>query len=90
MNLVFDMWDATMSGERRHPQRAMKDLGITYAKAVPQSIAEQWWFFGCEGMPEDLPCYLRELTASSAEIWWSASGCAGSEMHKMEILKEGV
>ena len=48
--------------DQRHPQVIMKSLGITYEKAIPQSIADQWWFLGCtvpEGMV--LPSYLKPM-----------------------------
>ena len=44
-----------------HPQEAMKELGITYQHATPQSMGEQWWFWNCENIPEDLPPFLSEL-----------------------------
>lgn len=44
-----------------HPQKAMKELGITYSKAVPQSIADQWWFYDCENVPDKLPPFLIEM-----------------------------
>ena len=44
-----------------HPQTAMKLLGITYRKGVPQSIADQWWFLDCENVPDSLPDYLSEF-----------------------------
>jgi hypothetical protein len=39
----------------------MKKLGITYQLAVPQSIADQWWFWNCENIPDKLPKYITEL-----------------------------
>lgn len=44
-----------------HPQVVMKELGISYHHATPQSIAEQWWFWNCEGYPETLPQFLTVL-----------------------------
>ena len=32
-----------------------KDLGITYDKSVPQTIADQTWYFNCKNVPEELP-----------------------------------
>ena len=46
---------------RAHPQEVMKKLGITYRYAVPQSMADQWWFFNCENVPDKLPDYMLEL-----------------------------
>lgn len=44
-----------------HPQKVMKELGITYQHATPQSLSDQWWFWNCENIPEDLPDYITEL-----------------------------
>lgn len=41
--------------DTRHAQAVMKELGITYKHAVPQSISDSWEFWGCENVPEDLP-----------------------------------
>lgn len=38
-----------------HAQQYMRDLGITYEIAVPQSICDQWWFFNCKNVPPKLP-----------------------------------
>lgn len=47
--------DCGYGGPLSHPQQYMRALGITYKLAVPQSIADQWWFFACENVPEKLP-----------------------------------
>ena len=44
-----------------HPQKAMKELGITYQHATPQSMGDQWWFWNCENVPENLPPFLSEM-----------------------------
>ena len=44
-----------------HAQTQMKRLGITYSKAVPQSIVDQWWFIDCEDVPDPLPEYLSKF-----------------------------
>ena len=50
-----------------HPQKAMKELGITYQHATPQSMGDQWWFWNCENIPEVLPSFLDELKADPME-----------------------
>lgn len=47
--------------EMRHPQLVMKELGINYQVATPQSMADQWWFWNCENVPNELPVFLEEL-----------------------------
>jgi len=42
-----------------HPVEIMKNLGITYQHATPQSLGDQWWFWNCENLPEKLPPYLE-------------------------------
>jgi hypothetical protein len=61
-HLRFDMmWFAFNNTEMKHPQEIMKELGITYQYATPQSIADQWWFWNCDNIPNPLPDYLAEL-----------------------------
>jgi hypothetical protein len=50
-----------------HPQKVMKELGITYALSQPHSFGDQWWFWGCEGVPEILPSYLSALNLDPQE-----------------------
>jgi hypothetical protein len=54
-DLVVDLYTAP-----KHAQTCMKELGITYQLAVPQSIGDCWWFFNCENVPDQLPEYLIE------------------------------
>lgn len=61
MHLRYKMTDAYYCGEQRHPQVVMKELGITYQHATPQSMGDQWWFWNCENVPEVLPQYLTDL-----------------------------
>lgn len=62
-HLGFDMIGAFGEGEKRHAQTVMKDLGITYMYAVPQSIGDMWQFWRCENIPADLPAYIYPLKA---------------------------
>jgi len=62
MHLRYDLIAATYSNESRHPQQVMRDLGITYQHATPQSMADQWWFWNCQNIPTaTLPDYITEL-----------------------------
>jgi hypothetical protein len=58
VNLHFCMYGAYDAGEQRHPQNVMRDLGITYLYAVPQSIADCWQFYCCQNVPAELPTFL--------------------------------
>lgn len=61
-HLRFDLlWALYREIEQEHPQRVMQELGITYQHATPQSIADQWWFWNCENIPEPLPPYLSVI-----------------------------
>lgn len=66
-HLRFDMLGAFNHGETRHAQDVMKSLKITYQHATPQSIADQWWFWNCENLPENLPPFLEELCVNPIE-----------------------
>lgn len=48
-------------GEHGHPKAVMKELGITYQHATPQSMGDQWWFWNCENLPDELPEYISPL-----------------------------
>lgn len=56
--LRFCMYSAYDAGVHSHPQTVLKNLGITYEYAVPQSIADQWWFYLPNNLPRELPEYL--------------------------------
>lgn len=56
-HLRYDLYTAPQG----HPQTVMKNLGVRYLHATPQSIADQWWFWCCEGVPSPLPPYLSDL-----------------------------
>lgn len=50
-----------------HPQKAMVELGITYQYATPQSMGDQWWFWNCENLPDNLPPFLTVLELDPME-----------------------
>jgi len=50
-----------------HPQRMMIRLGITYQHATPQSMGDQWWFWNCENVPEELPEHISKLNSDPME-----------------------
>ena len=54
VDISFDIYESTL-----HPQKVLKDLGVTYQKAVPHSIADCWWFSGVENLPDNLPDDLK-------------------------------
>lgn len=73
-HLRFCMYTATSCDEKNHPQEVMKRLGITYQQATPQSISDQWWFWNCENIPEELPEYLEAKDWNPMEmIGWGLS-----------------
>jgi hypothetical protein len=62
-HLRYDMMTASLDCEEsRHAQVVMRELGVTYRLAVPQSMADQWWFFDCKNIPEPLPKFLSDST----------------------------
>ena len=74
-HLRFDvLWSLYNNVKQDHPQKVMKELGITYQHATPQSIADQWWFWNCENVPEQLPPYLKVMDLNPMEqIGWGLS-----------------
>lgn len=75
MHLKFETMSACMEcNETRHPQVVMRELGITYQHATPQSMGDQWWFWNCKGMPADLPKFLTLLEVDPHKcIGWGLS-----------------
>lgn len=60
-DLRYDYMAAYDLGIDSHAQVQMGALGITYGKAVPQTMGDQWWFFNCSPIPDPLPAYLSVL-----------------------------
>lgn len=75
MHLRFLMLTAGIDcNENRHPQVVMRELGITYQHATPQSMGDQWWFWNCKGAPAELPKYLTPLDLDPHKcIGWGLS-----------------
>lgn len=68
-HLRFDMRGCYEAGNNKHPQQVMRDLGITYGNAVPQTIGDQWWFIDCNYASEMvLPAYISPMTLSPEEM----------------------
>jgi len=68
MHLRFDYMTAQMDfNETRHAQQFMKDVGITYQHSTPQTLSEQWWFWNCENIPDNLPEFITELELDPME-----------------------
>jgi hypothetical protein len=61
MNAQFDC------GDKRHAQAVMRDLGITYRYAVPQSLGDQWWFLDCQNVPAELPAFITPMVGFDAQ-----------------------
>jgi hypothetical protein len=61
---MYGAWDAKVD---EHPEDVVAELGIRWQKAVPQSIADQWWFFNCENVPDQMPPFITELGLKPSE-----------------------
>ena len=80
-HLRFDYMTASMDcNENRHAQEVMKELGITYQHSTPQSMGDQWWFWNCDNIPDELPEYLTELSLHPME-------CIGYGLSKEDANK---
>lgn len=58
-HLRYDLVGAAYAGESRNPQEVMRELGITFERAIPQSMGDQWWLFNCEH--GELPVFITEM-----------------------------
>jgi hypothetical protein len=52
----------------------MRNLGITYKKAIPQSLGDQWWFLDCESVPKNLPSTFSIINQSAIDEWLGCNG----------------
>ena len=69
MHLRMNLW-----GVSKHAQAVMRDLGITYQVATPQSLGDQWWFWNCKNVPDQLPSFLSVLDVKPHDaIGWGLS-----------------
>lgn len=64
-----------LNSTTKHPQQLMCDIGINYKLAVPQSMGDCWWFFGCENVPDALPVWLsvRDFGDLNELVGWGLS-----------------
>lgn len=46
---------------KMHPAQAMEELGIKYTHSTPQTMGDQWWFWNCSNVPDELPLFLSEI-----------------------------
>lgn len=75
MHLRLDIYYAT-----KHAQVRMRELGITYQHATPQSLGDQWWFWNCENVPVELPDDITVLGLDPME-------CIGYGLSKEDAEK---
>lgn len=62
MHLRYCLMSAGIDcGITKHPQVVMKELGIICQHSTPQSMADQWWFWNCENIPDEMPKFLTPL-----------------------------
>jgi hypothetical protein len=53
---------------RIHPQELLRQMGITYQYAVPQSITDSWEFWSPENVPDKLPPMMN-LSEADPGMW---------------------
>lgn len=73
--------------DKGHPCDAVRALGITWARGIPQSIADQWWFLDCKGVPDVLPPFLTDLGFGPQEC--VGHGLSQSDADAMMKAREG-
>ncbi len=86
-HIVFCAQAASEAGVNEHAQLVMRDLGVSWLMSTPQSIADQWWFWCCEGLPEPLPDYLRDLKIEPREAVGYGLTSADAERIEREAAK---
>ena len=63
--------DAALSGEKRHPQDHLKELGVKYGYASCHSVADVWFFWMPYGNLDALPEWITEnnTDVDPIEFW---------------------
>ena len=65
INIIYSMavpyYDNLDYKWKEHPQKILKDNGITYSWAVCQPICDSWWFFNIKGVLNKLPKQLYKI-----------------------------
>ena len=71
--------------ENRHAQTVMKELGITYTHSTPQSMGDQFWFWNCSNIPDNLPSYIEELKIENPleYVGWGLSEEEAKEIKRL-------
>lgn len=64
LHLRYCLQDADSAGEHRHPSTVLREMGITYQLATPQSVIDQWLFWNCVNIPSKLLPYIAEFDAN--------------------------
>lgn len=79
--LTLHMIGQHMAGVEGHPQEIMKNLGINYEHATPQSMDDCWWFWNCTNIPEDLPDFIVHCDRDPIDcIGWGLSESKAFEL----------
>lgn len=60
VQLKYCMITANKSGETRHPQIVMRNLGYELIQSVPQTMGDCWWFT-VDKLIKPLPVFLEEI-----------------------------
>ena len=61
-HLRYNYMTANLScNEHRHAQVIMKELRIKYQFGTPQTAHDEYWFWNCENLPEELSKFISEL-----------------------------
>lgn len=53
---------------KQHPVEYLNSIGVTYKKAIPQSLRDQWWFLDCENLPNKWPNFMTKLKTEDAAL----------------------
>lgn len=77
------MFDA---GIAQHAQVWMKEQGIGYFYAVPQSMADQWWFYHPQNLPSTLPSFVSvEEVDPFRHVGWGLSEQGAKKISEFKV-----
>ena len=71
---------------KQHPQKAMRELGISYERAVANSLHDCWWFINCSNVPNPLPPFLTVMDYPISDL--VGHGLTQQEADQLERKEE--
>jgi len=77
----------TIGPQILHPETIMERLGINWEVSMPKYIWDEWWFWNCTNIPDDLPDYITKLNLDPKD-WSDFVDCGFSFEEATKIISK--